>query len=59
MKTALQVSNILAIQHDQEYQRLNMKDSIDRQDYPRLTYKEAFKLATLGGAKGKSTNLFY
>lgn len=39
MRQALQVSNVLALDRDQDYQR--------------LSYKEAFRMATLGGAKGK------
>ncbi|XP_069969713.1 uncharacterized protein [Penaeus vannamei] len=37
MRQSLQVSNILALDRDQDYQR--------------ITYKEAFRMATLGGAK--------
>ncbi|KAK3882711.1 hypothetical protein Pcinc_012917 [Petrolisthes cinctipes] len=37
IRQSLQVSNVLALERDQDYQR--------------LTYKEAFRLATLGGAK--------
>ncbi|XP_071544783.1 uncharacterized protein [Panulirus ornatus] len=37
MRQALQVSNVLALDRDQDYQR--------------LTFKESFRMATLGGAK--------
>ncbi|KAG7170881.1 Guanine deaminase-like 1 [Homarus americanus] len=37
LRQALQVSNVLALDRDQDYQR--------------LTFKEAFRMATLGGAK--------
>lgn len=38
IRQSLQVSNVLALDRDPDYQR--------------LSYKEAFRMATLGGAKG-------
>lgn len=39
IRQSLQVSNVLALDRDQDYQR--------------ISYKEAFRMATLGGAKGE------
>lgn len=39
IRQALQVSNVLALDRDP--------------DYLRVSYKEAFRMATLGGAKGE------